>query len=109
MAPVLIELKAGLGLYGLTSWPLMLLTANELTYPSKDEIEERYVMTELTFMMVLLALPLKYMLWPGMIVFPMPALDHISLSLAVLDKTWPTLPVSPCESTIPFVAITLNE
>ena len=109
IAPVLIVLKAGLGLYGLTCWPLMLLTPNALTYPSMDDIEERYVMTELTFIIVLLALPPKYMLWPGMIVFPRPAVAHTKVSLAVLDKTWPTVPVSPCESTIPLVAITLKE
>ena len=109
IAPVLIVLKAGFGLYGLTCWPLMLLTAKLAIYPSRDEIEERYVITELTFIIVLLALPLKYILWPGMIVFPMPALAHIKVSLAVLDKTWPTVPVSPCESTIPLVAITLKE
>jgi hypothetical protein len=41
IAPVLIVLKAGFGLYGLTFWPLMLLTPNELTYPSMDDIDDR--------------------------------------------------------------------
>jgi hypothetical protein len=41
IAPLLIVLKAGFGLYGLTFWPLMLLTPNELTYPSMDDIDER--------------------------------------------------------------------